>query len=103
MARPMDPHRDEPERPPGVTSLTLLERVRAADPEAWRRLVELYGPVVQRWCRRAGLQESDTADVMQEVFRSVAVRVSQFRREQARDSFRAWLWTITRNKVRDHF
>jgi RNA polymerase sigma-70 factor (ECF subfamily) len=29
--------------------------------------------------------------------------VAQFRRERPGDSFRGWLWTITRNKIRDHF
>ncbi len=27
-----------------ATSLTLLERVRGADPDAWQRLVHLYSP-----------------------------------------------------------
>ena len=38
-----------------------------------------------------------------EVFRSVAEHLVEFRRDRPGDSFRGWLRTITRNKVRDHF
>lgn len=44
----------------------------------------------------------DAADIVQDVFRSVLLRVSDFERDSESGSFRAWLWTITRNKVRDH-
>ena len=50
-----------------------------------------------------GLQDHDASDVTQEVFRSVATNIDSFRRERQGDSFRGWLWTICRNKVRDHF
>lgn len=85
------------------TSLTLLDRVREFDARAWERLTTLYTPIVYRWCRQAGLQESDAADVSQEVFRAVASGIGSFRRDQDGHSFRGWLWTITRNKLRDYF
>jgi RNA polymerase sigma-70 factor (ECF subfamily) len=37
------------------------------------------------------------------VFRSVAEHVAGFHRDRAGDTFRGWLRTITRNKVRDHY
>jgi RNA polymerase sigma-70 factor, ECF subfamily len=85
------------------TSATFIARIKVADPAAWDRLVRLYGPLVEQWCRRWGLQRHDTADVVQEVFRSVATHVSQFRKQRAHDTFRGWLRVITRNKVLDHF
>lgn len=84
-------------------SSTLLERVKARRPEAWQRLVDLFGPVVYRWCRQSGVGREDAADVVQEVFSSVAANVGDFRRDSPGDSFTAWLATITRNKIRDHF
>jgi RNA polymerase sigma-70 factor, ECF subfamily len=86
-----------------ATSLSLLERVRARDARAWQRLIQLYGPLVYHWCHRAGLRGEDVKDVGQDVFRAVASHVGQFRRDQAGDTFRGWLWTIARNKLRDHF
>src|SRR5262249_25678309 len=64
-------------------------------------LAALYGPVLDGWCRRAGLREQAADDVKQEVFRSVAQHLGDFRRERPGDSFRGWLWRITHNKVRD--
>ncbi len=84
-----------------ATSLTLLERVRAADQAAWDRLVKLYAPLVYRWCLRAGLQTADAADVGQEVFAAVARAIGSFRHDRPGDTFRGWLYTITRNKLRD--
>jgi RNA polymerase sigma-70 factor, ECF subfamily len=86
---------------PYSTSTGLLQRAKSHDPEAWRRLTHLYGPVVYRWIRQCGLQAGDAADVAQEVFFAVWTGLANFRKEQPGDSFRAWLWTITRNKVRD--
>lgn len=85
------------------TSSTLLEGVKANDEGAWRRLVERYGGLVLHWCRRAGLQEEDRADVFQEVFRAVARHVSSFERRETPAGFRAWLRSITRSKVADFF
>ena len=85
------------------TSLSLLDRVKEFDADAWDRFTKLYGPIVYRWCRQAGLQDNDAADVSQEVFRAVANGIGSFRQEDANSSFRGWLWTVTRNKVRDYF
>jgi RNA polymerase sigma-70 factor, ECF subfamily len=85
-----------------LTSATLLRRVTERDQDAWDRLVRLYGPLVQRWCRKAGLQESDAADVAQEAFLAVSRRIGDFRRDRPGDTFRGWLYLITFHKVGDH-
>jgi RNA polymerase sigma-70 factor (ECF subfamily) len=100
---------DEPHRPgetpwsSTATSRSLLGRLRADDPDAWRRLVDLYAPLVLRWCRRSDLPDHEAADVLQEVFQAVAAHLADFRRLGPGDTFRGWLRTITRNKVHDHF
>jgi len=88
---------------PSSVSSTLLYQIRARQPEAWQRMVHLYGPVVYRWCRQLGVGSADAADVVQEVFAAVAAGVRKFRRNQQEGSFGAWLRTITRHKVCDHF
>ncbi len=85
-----------------MTSPSLLVRVLARDPEGWTRLSRLYAPLVYQWSRRCGLSEEDAADIVQEVFAVLARRIDDFRRRAPGDSFRGWLWTISRNKVRDH-
>ncbi len=85
------------------TSLSLLERVRLHDQQAWQRFARIYGPIVYGWSVSGGLQPSDAADVTQDVFTAVAAKLGSFERDAAPGSFRAWLYTVTRNKVRDHF
>jgi RNA polymerase sigma-70 factor (ECF subfamily) len=87
----------------GSTSSSLLRRARQKDADAWKRLTDIYGPLVYRWARRGGLQPNDAADVSQEVFRVVATRISQFRSDRPGDSFRGWLWGITKNKLKERF
>jgi RNA polymerase sigma-70 factor (ECF subfamily) len=89
--------------PSSATSRSLLERLKADDAVAWDRLVGLYAPLVFRWCRRWDLPEQDLADIFQDVFQAVAAHLASFRKEREGDTFRGWLRTITRNKVRDHF
>jgi RNA polymerase sigma-70 factor (ECF subfamily) len=80
----------------------LLRRAAAHDPDAWRRLVAVYAPLVQHWCRQAGLSEHDVADVSQEVFAVVASSLGKFRPDQPGTSFRAWMRGIARNKLKHH-
>jgi RNA polymerase sigma-70 factor (ECF subfamily) len=94
---------DKSESSSSGTSRSLIARVGADEPDAWERLVRLYGPLVLHWCRGRGLQDQDVADVFQEVFESVVKYVGQFRREQSGDTFRGWLRRITQNKIIDHF
>ena len=83
------------------TSFTLIQRVRALDPEAWHALSRLYGPLVYRWARQSGLQPQDASDVAQNVFVSILRGISRFSLDGPDATFRGWLWTITRNAVRE--
>jgi RNA polymerase sigma-70 factor (ECF subfamily) len=85
------------------TSTSLVERVRLRDAAAWQRLVDLYGPTVYGWCRAGGLLAHDAADVVQDVFAAVAGGIVGFRGEGPCGSFRAWLRTITHNKLADFY
>lgn len=88
---------------PGTVSTGLLDGVKADLPDAWSRLADRYAPLVYFWCRKHGLQAADSEDVVQEVFRTVAARIEEFRREREGDTFRGWLRTITRHKLGDFF
>lgn len=88
------------------SSFSLLSRVRLNDQSAWSQLVEMYGPLVVHWCRQHQLGTEDAADVTQQVFMAVSRGLEQFSPQSGVSrnpdgSFRAWLWVITRNKIRD--
>lgn len=78
-------------------------RVRFRNPDAWKRLVAIYSPVVYRWCRQWRLEPNEALDVVQEVFRAVVVAIENFRCDRTGDSFRGWMKAITRSKVQDYF
>lgn len=84
------------------TSMSLLGRARVKDDEAWNQLVHLYGPLVQKWCRQAGLKDDDVADVFQETFQTVARKIDSFKPTKSVASFRSWLKTIVRTRTIDH-
>jgi RNA polymerase sigma-70 factor (ECF subfamily) len=83
--------------------VSLLDRARAQDPLAWSRLLSLYEPLIFLWCRQGTLPKGAAEEVRQEVFKRVFVKLKDFRRDAAGQSFRRWLRTITRNCVCDYW
>lgn len=83
------------------TPASLLERLRQpAEEAAWERFVDLYTPLLYHWARRLGLQQSDAADLVQDVFVELVQKLPDFT-YQAHKRFRGWLWTILVNKWRE--
>jgi RNA polymerase sigma-70 factor (ECF subfamily) len=83
------------------TPASLLERLRRpSDPEAWNRFVELYTPLIYHWARHTGMQEADAADLVQEVLALLFRKLPEFNYDR-KQSFRAWLRTVTLNKWRE--
>ncbi len=82
------------------TRPSLLLRIR--DPqnrEAWDEFVALYGPLLYRFGVRRGLQDSDAADLVQDVLVSVSGAIAAFEYDRALGAFRGWLHTIARNRL----
>lgn len=81
------------------TSPTLLERLRhGGDPAAWQRFVKLYTPLLYYWSRRHGLQSADADELLQEVFRTLLIKLPRFQYDP-QGSFRSWLRTVTTNTL----
>lgn len=85
----------------GATRLSLIARALARQDDAWSDLVDLYAPLIAHWCRRFGCDSHATADCVQEVFTSVYRSLGRYQSRDQAGSFRAWIWTITVNKLRD--
>jgi RNA polymerase sigma-70 factor (ECF subfamily) len=83
------------------TPTTLLERLRQPfDPDAWSRFVSLYTPLIYSWACRAGIQEQDALDLVQDVFVTLLRVLPTFSYDRDR-SFRRWLRTVTLNRWRN--
>lgn len=79
-----------------TTHPSLLLRVRdGSNQQAWSEFVAIYGPLIYSYCRKRRLQESDAADVLQEVLSRVANAIGTFEYQREKGRFRSWLGTIT--------
>ena len=88
-----------------TTSESLLFRLQDSpdgdiDQNAWEKFVQLYTPLMFHWARKVGLQQSDAADLVQDVLSIVFRRLPDFQYDAA-GSFRGWLKTVTLNKFRE--
>jgi RNA polymerase sigma-70 factor (ECF subfamily) len=84
-----------------TTSLGLLERLKHARPDAaeWRRLRDIYLPMIRHWLARLPELHHEVEDLAQEVLVVLFRELPSF--ERRRDgSFRAWLRQITVNRMR---
>ena len=83
-----------------TTSLGLLELLKHANPDAseWRRLRDIYSPMIRHWLSRLPNLHDEVDDLTQEVLVVLFRELPSF--ERRRDgSFRAWLRQITVNQM----
>jgi RNA polymerase sigma-70 factor (ECF subfamily) len=71
------------------------------DDQAWVEFVDIYAPLIHAYCLKHSLQDADAADIAQEVLASVASHAGSFSYDPLKGSFRGWLFTITRNRLRN--
>jgi RNA polymerase sigma-70 factor (ECF subfamily) len=82
------------------TPVSLLQRLRQpGDRAAWSQFVRLYTPLLYAWARRAGLSETDAADLLQDVFATLVQELPHFEYQPGK-SFRGWMRTILLNRWR---
>jgi RNA polymerase sigma-70 factor (ECF subfamily) len=83
------------------TPVSLLQRLRQPDAhQAWDCFVELYTPLLYYWARRMALQPHDAADLVQDVFALLVLKLPEFHYDDNR-SFRGWLRAVTVHKWRE--
>jgi len=82
------------------TRVTLLARLRQdGDSDAWKTFVNLYTPLVFRFCRSRGLQDADSRDVTQQVLAIVHRTIGKFEYDRQRGRFRNWLGAVTSHEI----
>lgn len=85
-----------------ITRPSLLVRMcDAGDSQAWSQFVDIYAPLIYGFARKHGLQDADAADLTQDVLRVVAKTIGRLAYDPQRGSFRGWLFTVVRNKLRN--
>lgn len=93
-----------PDAYPSVyTRQSLLERLKDWDDSAsWRDFFETYWKLIFSVARRAGLNETEAEDVVQETIIAVARKMPAFHYDPAVGSFKGWLMRLTRWRITDH-
>ena len=84
-----------------ATSMTLIELIKINDARGWENFQHLYRPAILNWCRKYGLSDLDAEEIFQETWISTRNSIAGFRREKPEDTFRGWLWTVTRRRIVD--
>jgi len=69
--------------------------------EDWARFVDTYSGLVCYWARKLGVADQDVDDFAQDVFSLLVRELPAFRYDSAR-RFRAWLWSVVRNRRREN-
>ncbi|MGJ8726423.1 MAG: RNA polymerase sigma factor [Roseibacillus sp.] len=86
------------------TRETLLLRLRRPeDQESWAEFTEIYTPLLYGYCQKREISHADTADIIQDVMRSVSIAMEKFEYDPARGKFKGWLFTAVRHAVGKHF
>src|SRR3954469_17209682 len=78
-----------------MTDAAVLTRARAGDGEAFRSLVEPYGPELQLHCYRIIGSLQDAEDLLQETLLAAWRGLDKF---EGRASMRSWLYRIATNR-----
>lgn len=86
------------------TRKSLLVRAQN-DPgsKAWYTLFEIYQPLVENWLKSRGINETDVADISQEVMLALSQKLRNFEHNNRTGAFRNWLKTITIHRCRRHW
>lgn len=84
------------------TRQSLLERLKdLGDSTSWAEFYRTYSALIYSVARRAGLNEHESEEVVQDTIISVAKKMPGFTYDPARDSFKGWLLTVARWRMRD--
>ncbi len=84
------------------TRQSLLSRLKSwDDQESWRKFFDTYGELIYSLARKAGLNDPDSQDVVQETLISVAKEMPGFKYHPELGSFKSWLRQVARRRIVD--
>lgn len=82
------------------TRASLLLRLQAKDPGAWRELEAVYRPILIAYLRKQGLSESESADGVQDTFGKLLGRIESY--DLPKSDIRKWLFKLAQETLTDH-
>src|SRR5438105_4924190 len=89
---------------PIPTRHSLLIRLKDwGDQTSWQDFFDTYWRLIYNVAMKAGLDDTEAQEVVQETVITVAKKISEFEADPARGSFSAWLMHTTRWRIADQF
>ena len=86
------------------TRQSLLNRLKNWDDKtSWKDFFDTYWSLIYGVARKAGLNDSEAQDVVQETIISVARKIPEFTYDPAVCSFKTWLMKMTHWRIIDQF
>ncbi len=84
------------------TRASLLSRLKNLDDaDSWKTFFDTYWKMIYSVARRAGLNDAEAQDIVQETIVSVAKSMPEFRYDPKIGSFKGWLSNVTRRRIID--
>ena len=86
------------------TRQSLLSRLKdEKDSESWKTFFDTYWKLIYHTALKAGLNDAEAQDVVQETVISVAKNMPEFKYDPQKGSFKAWLLRLTKWRITDQF
>lgn len=73
------------------------------DQKVWNRFFESYWKLIYHSARKAGLDDADAQEVVQETVITVTKKIGGFDYDRNKGSFKGWLMQTTKWKIADQF
>ncbi len=84
------------------TRPSLLQRLKdTGDTVAWQEFNDVYGPLIRRFALKAGLNEAEAQDAVQETLIAAAKNLKEFRYQPEVCAFKTWLLNLSRWRIID--
>jgi len=83
-------------QPTSISLLDLLQQ-KEEDHDAWKRMLSIYQPLIEKWLKRFGAPSDDLNDLSQNILTVVVRKLPDFQHAGREGAFRSWVRNITRN------
>ena len=81
---------------------SLLSRLKDwEDGESWREFFRTYWKLIYATARRAGLDDAEAQEAVQETIIKVCQHMPGFRYDRTRGSFKSWLLQMTHWRIKN--
>jgi RNA polymerase sigma-70 factor (ECF subfamily) len=84
-----------------TTTAILAALAEAGNEQAWHEFDDRYRPMITRFLRRLGLDQSDAADVAQETLAQFVRDYRQGKYDRTRGRLRSWIIGIAKHRLAD--